>query len=214
MNALPPSPKSSRFVQGIEAYRHPLEFLERCARRYGDCFTIRIPGIPAPVTMVSDPEAIKEIYAADGTERLESGSIAAPMMESVIGEHSMLIIDGAKHRRHRGVMMPFFARGQFAKFGETILRLVDRELASWPVATPFPIRPRMQIITLQVILTVLFGAERTSPVLAPDLVRQFFSGRPSPLMFLRWAQVDWDHSVLGGGSFGFAPRSIVASRRK
>lgn len=186
---LPPSSRSSRFVQAIELYRRPLEFLERSARDYGSCFSIRPPGFPAPVTVVSDPDAIKEIFAADGAGLTESGSIAAPMMEPLLGEHSMLILDGAKHRRHRGLVMPFFARAQFAKFGKDILRLIDREIGNWPTAARFPIRPKMQNITLQVILRVIFG-DRADSVLDATLVRRFFGRGPSPLIFMHWMQID------------------------
>jgi cytochrome P450 len=53
-------PNSPGFVTLWHAYRRPLAYLEDCARRYGDCFTLRIPTFPAPITFVSDPDAIKE----------------------------------------------------------------------------------------------------------------------------------------------------------
>jgi cytochrome P450 len=91
-------PTSPSLVQTWHAYRRPLEYLAECAQRYGDYFTLRIATFPAPITFVSDPDAIKEIYAAHGTDSLEAGSIIAPTMENVIGRHSMLIIDGEEHR--------------------------------------------------------------------------------------------------------------------
>jgi cytochrome P450 len=107
-------------------------YLEDCARRYGENFTVRLPTFPAPITFISDPDAIKEIFAADGTDLIEAGALAAPVMARVIGEHAMLIIDGAEHRRHRGLIMPYFMRGQFSKFGATILTLAERAMATWP----------------------------------------------------------------------------------
>ncbi len=198
MATLPPGPASSRFAQAFQFYVRPLEFLARCARSYGDWFTVRIPTFPAPLTFVSSPEAIREIFAADGTELLESGSFAASVMAPVIGKHAMLIIDGAMHRRHREIIMPYFARGQFAKFGGTIIELVDREIATWPLGTRFPIRQRMRNITLQVILSVMFGRDRDTPVLAADVIRKMFSRDPSPWIFLRWARVDLGPLTLWG----------------
>lgn len=197
-HTLPPGPASSRFAQAFQFYVRPLEFFARCAQSYGDWFTVRIPTFPAPLTFVSDPEAIREIFAADGTEVLESGSFAAPVMAPVIGKHAMLIIDGAMHRRHREIIMPYFARGQFAKFGAAIIELVDREIASWPLGTRFPIRQRMRNITLQVILSVVFGTDRDSPVLAADVIRKMFGRDPSPWIFLRWARVDLGPLTLWG----------------
>jgi cytochrome P450 len=187
--ALPPAVTSSRFTQAVEFYRRPLEFFESCRRIYGDHFSVRLPSFPSPVTFVSDPEAVKAIFAADGTDRLESGSIAAPMMEPVIGKHSMLILDGAKHQRHRALTMPYFARSQFAKFGDDIARLIDQQVEEWPTGVRFPIRPRMQSITLQVILRMIFG-ERAMLVIEPKLLRKFFGRSPSPLIFLQFLQKD------------------------
>ena len=110
-------PNSPGFVILWQYFRRPIAYFEECSARYGDCFTLRLPIFPAPITFISDPDAIKDLYAADGTDALESGSIIAPVMENVLGKHSMLIIDGAEHQRHRSLIMPFFMRGGFGKFG-------------------------------------------------------------------------------------------------
>jgi cytochrome P450 len=183
-------PTSPSFVQTWHAYRRPLEYLSECAERYGDYFTLRLVTFPAPITLVSDPDAIKEMYAADGTESLEAGSIAAPIMQNVLGKHSMLIIDGEEHRRHRGLIMPFFMHGQFRKFGDTILKLTDREIDRWQEGARFPIRSKTRNITLQVILNLLFGEERASSAIPPEVVREFFGLGPSLLLLVRSMQRD------------------------
>jgi cytochrome P450 len=190
MGTSAPSPTSSSLVQAYHFYRRPLAYFEECGRRYGDNFTCRIPTFPAPITFVSDPDAIKEIFAADGTDLLETGAFANPIMAPVIGEHSMLVIDGAEHRRHRGLIMPYFMRGQFSKFGDTILRLTEREIASWPDAERFPVRPKMREITLQVMLNLVFGEERAMTVISPEVIREFFGRDPSPMVFIRSLQRD------------------------
>ena len=142
MGTSAPSPTSSSLVQAYHFYRRPLAYFEECGRRYGDNFTCRIPTFPAPITFVSDPDAIKEIFAADGTDLLETGAFANPIMAPVIGEHSMLVIDGAEHRRHRGLIMPYFMRGQFSKFGDTILRLTSGKLRAGRMRSAFRFAPR------------------------------------------------------------------------
>ena len=171
-------PMSSSLVQAYHFYRRPLAYFQECAQRYGDNFTCRIPTFPAPITFVSDPDAIREIFAADSTDLLESGSVGRPIMASVIGEHAMLIIDGAEHRRHRGLIMPYFMRGQFSKFGDTILRLTDRKIAGWPNGARFPIRPKMREITLQVMLNLLFGEERATVGYPARRGARLFRARP------------------------------------
>ena len=190
MSIEPPHVRSSRLAQAVELYRRPLEFSERCRRTYGECFSVRLPpSFPGPVTFVSDPEAVKAVFAADGTDRIESGSISAAMMEPVIGRHSMLILDGTKHRRHRSLIMPYFARGQFAKFGDNVVRLIDQQIEGWPIGLRFPIRPKMQNVTLQVILRIIFG-NRSTHVIQPNRLRKFLGRGPSPLIFMRLVQRD------------------------
>ncbi len=189
MGNQPPALASSRFAQAVEFYRRPLELFQRCRETLGSCFTLRVPTFPAPITFTCDPEAIKAIFAADGTDLIESGSIAAPIFEPVIGKHSMLILDGEKHHRHRALIMPYFSRGQFAKFGDDLVRLIAGQIDQWPKGVRFPIRPRMQNITLQVILRVIFG-DRAGLVIAPTLLRKFFGRSPSPLIFMHALQRD------------------------
>jgi cytochrome P450 family 110 len=86
--------------------------------------------------------------------------------------------------------MPFFMRGQFSKFGDMILKLTDREIEGWQEGARFPIRSKTRNITLQVILNLLFGEERASSVIPPQVVREFFGRNPSPLVFVRSFQRD------------------------
>lgn len=192
-----PGPRSSRIAQGVALFRNPLALLDRCARDYGDCFRLRVFGFP-DIAFLSDPDAIREIFAKDGTDAIDSGSIFASQIAPVIGEHSMLIIDGEEHRRHRGITMPYFARGQFARFGEAILEMAQREVASWPTGTSFPIRPRMQSITLKVILRIIFG-EHSASVFKPDLLLRSFGRGPNPFVFYSWARVDLGPRSPWGG---------------
>ena len=192
-----PGPKSPRLLQGFAYLRDPLALFDDCARKYGDCFTLRVPTLPATICL-SDPEAIREIFARDGTDAIETGSIFASVMAPVVGEHSMLVIDGDEHRRHRSITMPYFARAQFARLGDTIVELTDREISTWPSGTPFPMRPRMQNITLQVMLRILFGEHATS-VFTPDLLRRAFGVGPNPFIFYRWARVDLGPRSPWGG---------------
>ena len=185
-----PGPSVPALLQAYHFYLRPIAYLDECARRYGDCFTLRIPTFPEPITFLSDPDAIRDLYSLDGTDSVEAGSIAAPVMENVIGKHSMLIIDGAEHRRHRALIMPFFMRGQFSKFGDTILRLTDREIDRWQAGARFPVRSKSRNLALQVMLNLLFGEERATSVISPEVIDQFFGRNPSPLVFIRSLQRD------------------------
>ena len=42
-------------------------------------------------------------------------------------------------------------------YGEKMAEIAAREIESWPTATPYKLRPRMQAITLEIILETVFG---------------------------------------------------------
>ena len=192
-----PGPRSPRLMQGFAYFRKPLALLDDCAKRFGNCFTLRVPTLPDMV-YVSDPDVISEIFARDGTDAIETGSIFASVMAPVVGAHSMLVIDGDEHKRHRGATMPYFARGQFARLGDAIIELADREIATWPNDVVFAMRPKMQNITLQVMLRILFG-DRSQSVFTQDLLRRAFGVGPNPFIFYRWGRVDLGPRSPWGG---------------
>ena len=165
MATLPPGPASPRVVQLLRWIHRPLPFLEECARAYGDCFTVAFPTFPGtPVrsrrptfVVFSNPEAIRELFTGDG-ERLRAGEANA-FLEPLLGEHSLLLLDGPRHLRERRLMQPPFQGERMQGYGEVMRDITDAAIESWSVGRPFPIHPAMQRITLEVILRTVFGVD-------------------------------------------------------
>ncbi len=134
--------------------RDPGAMLEACARRYGDCFTLRLWNQP-PWVVFSDPEGIKDIFTGDPA-LLHAGE-ANEVLKSVLGENSLLLMDGERHLRERRLMMPPFHGERMRAYGETMRDVADRAIDSWPIGKPFAIHAEMQRITLEVILRTVFG---------------------------------------------------------
>ena len=61
LDLLPPGPRLPVFVQTAAWVARPWDFMERCAARYGDTFTLRLAG-ERPWVMVSHPDAVKEAF--------------------------------------------------------------------------------------------------------------------------------------------------------
>lgn len=100
---LPDGPRTPRFLQLLQWIARPLEYLETSAQRYGDCFTARWGNLP-PYVLLSNPQAIKEIFTTDPMQ-FDSGPsnrIAKPLL----GEHSLMLMDGERHRRERQLLTP------------------------------------------------------------------------------------------------------------
>jgi cytochrome P450 len=61
--------------------------------------------------------------------------------------------------RQRKLLLPLFHGDAVQRYTEMIAEAADREIDSWPVGTPFELAPRMQAITLDVIMSGIFGIE-------------------------------------------------------
>jgi cytochrome P450 len=139
----------------------PLAFLEWCHRRYGDVFTLRLVFGP-PTVMVAEPRLVERVLTlpAETASTGEENALLAPLL----GEHSVLMLDGPEHLRHRRLLLPFFRGERMRRQGEQIAAIATAACATWPRGRPFPLLPRMREVTFEVILRVVFGLEE-SPLL-------------------------------------------------
>jgi unspecific monooxygenase len=61
---LPDGPQTPTLLQLIQWITRPVEFMETCANRYGDCFTAKL-GSSVTYVLFSNPQAIEQIFTAD-----------------------------------------------------------------------------------------------------------------------------------------------------
>ena len=154
MPALPPGPRIPAIAQAVQFGRDPTGYLERCAARYGDAFTLRLPNDP-PRVVFSDPASIKQIFALrPDAYRSDNQSIHLNL-----GEHSVLFQDGERHRRQRKLMTPVLGGARLKAYAETMAAVTREELATWPRDEVFAVHPHMQQVTLDVFLRCVFGLE-------------------------------------------------------
>ena len=151
---LPPEPRQSALTQTLRWSFRPLAFMEENRRRFGDSFSVRFVGFERPMVLVSDPAAIKALY----TER----EIGLPpgrniILEPIVGPKSLLILEGAEHLSRRKLMLPPFHGERMRSYEPVLTGIVGAEIDSWPLGREFPIHPRMQAVTLEAILRVVFG---------------------------------------------------------
>jgi cytochrome P450 len=158
MSALPPGPSEPPLVQTMRWLLRPISFLESCRGRYGDTFSVRFLGFATPMVMVSDPEAIRALYS-DPQHGLPPGRTLALL--PVLGPRSLLLLEGREHLARRRLMLPPFHGARMRAYEDTVREVVERDVASWPEGEPFAIHPRMQRVTLEVILRAVFGVTDT-----------------------------------------------------
>jgi cytochrome P450 len=132
----------------------PLPFMQEAREKYGDSFSVKFLTFERPMVMISDPAAIKALY-------MERSHGLAPgrdiILTPIVGPRSLLVTRGADHLAHRKLMLPPFHGERMRSYQPLVEEIVNREIDSWPLGEEFPIHPRMQEITLEVILKVVFG---------------------------------------------------------
>jgi cytochrome P450 len=131
-------------------------FIDACRRRFGDVVTFRTL-FDDRFVMVFDPALVKELFQGPG-EQLRAGEANA-MLGPVVGQRSVLLLDGSEHLRHRRLLLPPFHGARMQAFVEAMRRSADLEIDSWPVGETFSLLPSMQSLTLRVIMQAVFGYE-------------------------------------------------------
>src|SRR5258708_832740 len=154
VDTLPPGPRLPAAVQTAAWMARPWDFMERCAARYGDTFTLRMAG-ERPWVMMSHPDAVKEVFTGP-PELLHAGE-ANRILLPVVGAKSVLLLDEGAHREQRRLLMPPFRGNHLASYADTMTAVARADIARWPHGTSVRLHPRMQALTLEIILRTVFG---------------------------------------------------------
>jgi cytochrome P450 len=153
---LPPGPLYPAVIQGMGFWTRPLPYLERCRAHYGKRFTVRLPTAP-PFVMLSDPGEAKQVFTAPA-DVLHPGE-GARVLEPVVGSNSVLLLDEDAHMEQRKLMLPAFHGEKMAALSELMTEAAEREVDSWPRDARIELHPRMQRLTLEIILRAVFGLD-------------------------------------------------------
>ncbi|MEG4799215.1 cytochrome P450 [Microcoleus sp. ARI1-B5] len=189
---LPNGPKAPPFVQLIQWIGDPLTFMDKCAKQYGDIFTAQLGNIE-PLVMIDHPQAVQEM--------LNSNALHAPgrlnsILKPLLGEQSMIMLSGERHKRSRQLLMPPFHGERMRNYGQLICDIARDVASKWSVDRPFVARSAMQEVTMRVILQAVFGLDdgprlqELKPLLG-SVVNMTDSPVRSSILFLKWMQQDW-----------------------
>ncbi len=203
--SLPPGPPGPAFLQTLGYTYWTFPFFEQCARRYGDPFTLRMPGFGSFV-MLSAPELIKQVFTGD-SDQLHAGEANA-MLEPVVGRRSVLLLDGKEHLRQRRLLLPPLHGERMKEYAALMAEIASAEVQRMPLGAPFSMHEHMQRITLQVILRAVFGLDEGAQMdeLAALLV-EFTRPPPSLMIFVPPAYLKY-------GDFPLSPWRTFLRRRE
>jgi cytochrome P450 len=169
-------------LQTLGTWSRPTALLERSRRRFGTRFTVRLIGQP-PIVMISDPQEIKEVFQAP-PEVLHPGE-GARILEPLVGRNSVILLDEAPHLEQRKLMLPAFQGERMQRLSGLMSELAEREIESWPREQVIVLHPRLQRLTLEIILRAVFGLERGAKLdELRDLLTRILAFTESPLSLL------------------------------
>jgi cytochrome P450 len=153
---LPPGPALPPVAQTARWIARPTHFMERSRREYGDVFTVRLAGVGQYV-FISDPALVKQVFTAS-PDQLRAGEANWPLIP-VLGNRSVLTLDGPEHMSQRKLLLPPFHGERLQRYRELFAEVTARHIERWPRGVPFALLPKMQAITLELIMVVVFGED-------------------------------------------------------
>jgi cytochrome P450 len=153
---LPPGPRLPKALQTLGFWTRAMPWFERCRARYGKRFTLRFLSTP-PFVHLSDPDEVKQVFTSP-PEVLHPGE-GARILEPVVGQNSLILLDEGAHLAQRKLMLPAFHGEKMQRLTGLMEEVTEREVARWPSGDATPLHPRLQALTLEVILRAVFGLD-------------------------------------------------------
>jgi cytochrome P450 len=185
---LPPSPPLPRALQTLRFSVRQIEFVFRARRELGDVFLLRGVVDDDLDAITSHPDHVRSLFTAK-PEQAPSLTGESPL-RPIVGPNSVLTAIGPRHMRQRKLLLPPFHGEAVQRYTAMIAEAADREIDGWPLDRPFALAPRMQAITLDVIMAGIFGIEGSPAEGTPEYgLRQtirravYLSTRPEAQLF-------------------------------
>jgi cytochrome P450 len=154
VRGLPPGPRMGRALQTAIWSRKAQWMLEQCRARFGEMFTLRIAHEDTWV-MLADPELVKQVFTGD--PKVFHAGEGNQILRPLLGDNSLLVLDERRHISQRRLLLPPFHGERMQGYGEQMAAIAAREIEDWPTGTAYKLRPRMQAITLEIIIETVFG---------------------------------------------------------
>jgi cytochrome P450 len=152
----PPAVRLPRIVQVLWFGQRQSSYVFRNRDRFGGEWSARgyVRGTSA---ITFHPDHIRSLFTAP-PEIVPTLAAESPL-RPVLGKDSVLTSNGPRHLRQRKLLLPRFHGEAITAYQQMIADAAEREIARWPVGRPFALAPRMQAITLDVIMAGIFGIE-------------------------------------------------------
>jgi len=185
--ARPTGPSLPWFAQTFRMLRDPLEFLLETYADHGDPFVLHLGG-PKPMWSTAHPDGVREIFTAP-SDVLTSGG-PTHVLFPFVGARSVMMVQGADHRRRRKWMMPPFHGARMRSYGTIIQESAAAAVADWTPGRVVRALPATERMTLEVIVRAVYGAEGDQVVPHVDAVVSVLEAMTPWVVFFKFLQRD------------------------
>jgi cytochrome P450 len=174
---LPSGPRGS-LLPTLQLIRDPQTALEGWVTRFGDPFLLN--ALNGPVVVTGREDLIRVIHGQDP-------NIYAPFATATInplmGNGSMLTLDGESHRRERRLIMPMFHGDRMKAYGESMQQCAIERFETYRSRGEILTLNLMTDISLEIIVRTIFGG--SDPAIVEHLIQtsQKMVASASPLLF-------------------------------
>ena len=157
---LPHAINSPTWLQHLQWVGDPIGYMEAAAQKYPDIFAAKVVGFGGKLVFVNQPQAIQDILTNDASgapRNAKSRTYAAPghlnrILSPLLGDSSVIMLDGDRHRRRRQLLMPPFHGDRMRAYGQIICNLTINAFNNLPLQQSFSARGVAQEISLDVIM--------------------------------------------------------------
>jgi cytochrome P450 len=153
----PPAARMPRALQTLRFAQRQIQLVFRLRRELGDVFAVHFSVIPEGVVITSHPDHVRSLFTAK--PQLVPSLTAESPLRPIVGPNSVLTANGPDHLRQRKLLLPPFHGEAVERYAEMIREVTERSLDTWPIGRPFALVPKMQAITLDVIMSGIFGID-------------------------------------------------------
>ncbi len=174
---LPPGP-TGRWLPTLRLVRNPRRAFESWAKQYGDPFFIN--ALNGPVVITGRPDLIREIF---GHEPDELGLFATGTVKPILGEGSLLMMEGQTHRRERKLLTPLFHGERMKAYGQTFRQVTLQHSGKMKPGQQFVGLDLTQNISQEIIARAIFGGQDEQTVAEMKTAARQLARNSSPLIF-------------------------------
>lgn len=150
-----------RYWNTLRLMRDPYGFYGGCRARYGDTF--RVKAANGDVICTCDPAQVRDLLKADH-EQIKP--FAADALGPLVGENSLLLLHGVKHRAERKRLSPPFHGARMRAYGDAILAATASRTELWTDGGEIVAADETLAVSISVIVQAVFGVLDPSRIAA------------------------------------------------